>query len=793
MAANALASWNPRMVTVQFSWVFDSAASKASGDGKNSVFLSDSVFGDTFGDEALAVTVYLDGISEADVMVNQAFSFNSYRGPQQDAAYDIHRVLLHEFGHVIGLDHPDEYGQQVIAIMNSVISDLDHLAPDDMDGAWSLYGVMRAVQTQLFATVGEPFSYQITTTVPATSYSATGLPVGMTIDSKTGLITGVADLSGAYTAQITFDGHPLDIYLNSVAIVVLPNSPGDFRASFPFAVNRLLADPVRPRVYASLPYELSVAVIDTTTMSVVKTLPVESEPRGMALSPDGRRLYVAETGYDPSTGKVSDPVIGVIDAAALSTLPNLPAPVATNDIAAGLDDRLFVAAYGNYLPSALFEMQATTGAVLSSFPAVTVAGDLALSPDLKTLHCDGTYFFDVSGAAPGLLQYNPAYLFSRLSRNGEALCSFDDKAHAVTILAAADMTQPGVSLKPPAGVTPTKLAAFSADDTTLFTFTHSTTAADYIDLYNTLTGNHIRSLAGRCDELVDLVVDATGQFLFTGSSDFLSSLRVYGTGMGTPFHPAEPKRLLNVSTRLAAASDEGVLIGGFIITGSDPKQVAIRALGPSLPVVEKLPNPVVSLYNSAGELIQFDDNWNLNRAAVLMTGLAPGDEHEAATVVTLAPGAYTAIVQGANGGSGVALVEVYDLTPDGDSTLANISTRGQVESGDDVMIGGFVISDDQPTKILVRALGPSLEQNGISGALQNPNLELYGGDGDLIFTNDDWRSTQAAAIIATNLAPSDNRESAIIATLDPGSYTAIVRGQDNTTGIALVEIYNLDD
>ena len=176
-----------------------------------------------------------------------------------------------------------------------------------------------------------------------------------------------------------------------------------------------------------------------------------------------------------------------------------------------------------------------------------------------------------------------------------------------------------------------------------------------------------------------------------------------------------------------------------------------------------------------------------------MTGLAPRNEHEAATVVTLAPDAYTAIVQGANGGSGVALVEVYDLTPDGDSTLANISTRGQVESGDDVMIGGFVISDDQPTKILVRALGPSLEQNGISGALQNPNLELYGGDGDLIFTNDDWRSTQAAAIIATNLAPSDNRESAIIATLDPGSYTAIVRGQDNTTGIALVEIYNLDD
>jgi DNA-binding beta-propeller fold protein YncE len=619
-AADALAAWNLQMATVQFSWIFDSTTGKASGDGNNSVFFSNSVFGDSFGEEAIAVTVYLigNGISEGDVIVNQAFPFNSYRGPLQGNTYDIHRTFLHEFGHVIGLAHPDEYSQQVTAIMNSVIGNLDHLAQDDMDGAWSLYGVMRDVQTPLFAIVGTPFSYQVTTNIPATSFSATSLPEGMTIDSTTGLVTGIAGLSGTYVAQITFNGHPLDIYDNSLTIYVSAAPPEDFRATFPFTVNRLLADSFRPRVYASLPYPSSVVVIDTTNLSILKEVPVASEPRGMALSPDGKKLFVTETGYNRETGDVTDPVIGVIDADSLSALPSLSAPTALNDVAAGLDNRLFVASYSNYLPSDLFEMDAITGAVLPSFPTVTVAGDLALSPDLRTLHSDGTYFFDVSSPSPILIQYDSTYLFSLLSHNGEALCTSNNQnPSTVKIVPADDLTQPGVSLSPPAGATPTSIAAFSSDDTTLFTFTHSTTTTDYVDVYDAVAGKHLRSLAGRCTDVIDMVVDASGQFLFTASSDILGLLQVYETGLGTSFHPANAKRLLNVSTRLATAPGEDTLIGGFIISGKDSKQVAVRALGPSLPVTGKLGNPVVDLYNSFGELVESNDDWNLNRAAVL--------------------------------------------------------------------------------------------------------------------------------------------------------------------------------
>ncbi|HEY2801525.1 MAG TPA: hypothetical protein VGI85_13085 [Chthoniobacterales bacterium] len=150
------------------------------------------------------------------------------------------------------------------------------------------------------------------------------------------------------------------------------------------------------------------------------------------------------------------------------------------------------------------------------------------------------------------------------------------------------------------------------------------------------------------------------------------------------------------------------------------------------------------------------------------------------------------IVHGAAGSSGVALVEAYDLTPDSDSALANISTRGRVETGDNVMIGGFIISPGDSTKVMLRAIGPTLSRSGISDALQNPLLELHDGEGTLISKNDNWRSSQPAAIMATGIAPTDDREAPIVATLPPGNYTAVVRGEGESTGVALVEVYNLD-
>ena len=156
--------------------------------------------------------------------------------------------------------------------------------------------------------------------------------------------------------------------------------------------------------------------------------------------------------------------------------------------------------------------------------------------------------------------------------------------------------------------------------------------------------------------------------------------------------------------------------------------------------------------------------------------------------MTLSPGAYTAIVSGVNGTSGLGLVEVYDLDPTVDSKLANISTRGFVQTGDDVMIGGLIILSDNPNKIILRAIGPSLP---IAGVLADPMLELHNSDGDLIFSNDNWKSDQQEDIMATGLQPTNDKESAILATLDPGAYTAILRGVNNTTGVALVEVYDL--
>jgi len=218
--------------------------------------------------------------------------------------------------------------------------------------------------------------------------------------------------------------------------------------------------------------------------------------------------------------------------------------------------------------------------------------------------------------------------------------------------------------------------------------------------------------------------------------------------------------------------------------------VAVRGIGPSLPVSGALSDPVLDLYDSNGKLLATNDNWIVNRLAIIGSHVPPNSELEAAIQITLDPGAYTAIVHDAKGQVGSALVEVYDLAPS-DSLLANISTRGKVGTGDDVMIGGFIIGGNDSTKVLLRAIGPSLSSQGVEGALGDPVLELHNSLGELIATNDSWRSTQQADITATGIAPENDNESAILTTLTPGPYTTIVRGQADTTGIALVEVYNL--
>jgi len=239
---------------------------------------------------------------------------------------------------------------------------------------------------------------------------------------------------------------------------------------------------------------------------------------------------------------------------------------------------------------------------------------------------------------------------------------------------------------------------------------------------------------------------------------------------------------------------DNVLIGGFIITGTQPKKVIVRALGPSLPLAGALADPVLEIRNSSGGLIASNNNWRSDQQAELIaTGIPPANDLESAIVATLPANnsAYTAIVRGVNNGTGIGLVEAYDLDRTVDSRLANISTRGLVQTGDNVLIAGTIVLGQISQRVLVRAIGPSLP---VPGALGDPTLELRDGNGGLIRSNDNWRSDQEAEIIATTIPPSNDLESALVATLpaNGAAYTGIVRGVNGTTGVAVVEVYGLN-
>jgi hypothetical protein len=265
-------------------------------------------------------------------------------------------------------------------------------------------------------------------------------------------------------------------------------------------------------------------------------------------------------------------------------------------------------------------------------------------------------------------------------------------------------------------------------------------------------------------------------------------------------------QLLNISTRMRVQSGDNSVIAGFIITGTDPKKVIIRGIGPSLSGFNgTLANPVLELHQGNVTLATNDD-WKTKsdgtsqQAEVEGTTIPPTNDLESAIVTTLNPGSYTAILSGKNGGTGIGVVEVYDLAQSANSELANISTRGFVETGLNVMIGGLIVGGnnaDGKATVLVRAIGPSLTGSGLQGVLLDPTLALHNANGATMATNDNWKindqtqQSQESAIKATTIPPQNDLESAIVATLSPGPYTAVVQGKNGGTGVALVEVYNL--
>jgi hypothetical protein len=240
------------------------------------------------------------------------------------------------------------------------------------------------------------------------------------------------------------------------------------------------------------------------------------------------------------------------------------------------------------------------------------------------------------------------------------------------------------------------------------------------------------------------------------------------------------------------------MIAGLIITGSGTKRVLLRALGPTLarsaaPVGDVLPDPVLELHSPNGTTTT-NESWREGANAELIPeDLQPRDATEAALLVSLAPGAYTAIVRGAGGGTGNALIDAFDLDANPTASLSNVATRSFVQRGDKVMIAGFTLEGTTTKDVFIRALGPSIAQppTSVPNVLADPLLTLFNANGDAINTNDNWQDTQGSRIQATGLAPSAPQDAAMIVTLSAGAYTAIVSGVSDGTGNATVEVYAL--
>jgi uncharacterized protein GlcG (DUF336 family) len=267
---------------------------------------------------------------------------------------------------------------------------------------------------------------------------------------------------------------------------------------------------------------------------------------------------------------------------------------------------------------------------------------------------------------------------------------------------------------------------------------------------------------------------------------------------GPPPFATAAEKLANIATRVNVGTGDEQLIGGFIVTGNQPKKVIVRAIGPSLNqfgIGTALPDPTLELHDQTGAVLAVNDNWgDSQQGEIEATGLAPVNELESAIVRTLAPGPYTAVAGGNDGAVGTAVVEVYDLNQTSDSTLANISTRGAISPGSEVMIGGFIIfGNGGNTRVLIRSVGPSLAASGVANAMPDPTLELRDVNGTLIIENDNWKDGPQTEIEETTLAPSNDLESAIITTLPSGPYTAVIHERNGQSGVGLVEVYNLQN
>jgi YVTN family beta-propeller protein len=586
---------------------------------------------------------------------------------------------------------------------------------------------------------------------------------------------------------------------------------GDVAAEYRFPASAFVMSPTQPLMYATIPSENSVAIINANTLAVEDTVFVGSHPVNLAFSPNGSKAYIANS---------TSNFVVVLDTHTHTIVNSFLLPQHPQDVVFGNQNRLWVLGEDQ-----IYQIDATTGA--STGPSIggfnggvfVYSGSLEISPDRNTLYYGDyglspstMYKINVSGINPVLVRQTPFGTGGEngedltLSHNGNFIC-YTTGAGQNNYDIAKFRTSNFASLGSfNTGPYPQALA-FSPDDSTVYASVHT---GGGIEVFNANTFLSLGTIPGP-EVATKVAVDSTGRYLFAGYTE------TFGDFRGTRVYDVAPlpeSQLGNISTRAFVQTGDNAMIGGFIVQGIQPKRVIIRAIGPELSrfgVPNVLADPILELHDSSGALIASNDSWQHTIIGGIITsdqvveirssGHAPRDARESAIIAELPAGNYTAIVRGVNETMGVALVEAYDLSPDSNSLLGNISTRSFVQTNDNVMIGGFIVQGTQPKRVILRAIGPELSQFGVPNPLADPTLELHDSMGALIASNDNWLHTIIGGIIASDqvhdirnsgLAPGNRSESAIIATLPPGNYTAIVRGVNNTTGVGLVEVYDLD-
>jgi hypothetical protein len=843
-AEDALSTWNSYIGSVRFAVVRNSTATIAQSNRQNNVFFSPNVYGQAWGSGVLAVTLsWYSGTAqlESDVLFNSTLPWDSYRGALRyggsGAIYDFHRVALHEFGHVLGLNHPDAAGQSVVAIMNSTISNLDALTTDDISGARSLYGQNASAGVAPTITT-QPASQTISAGQSVTfSVIASGSPTptyqwsknGAAISGATGTSLTLSNVSfldaGGYTATIS---NSVGATTSSTATLTVLSAPA------------ITAQPVSQTVNADAQVSFSVAASGTAPLSYVW------KKNGTSITGTTQSTFTIASAQPADAASytvlVSNSVGSVTSAAAtlsVTSAPTIATPLASQSVNAGDAVTFTVAANGTaplsyaWFKSGLPIVGATQASLVipsaqssdADTYSVTIsnaAGSTASSASLTvatppTISAQPLSQAVLAGNSISLLvaaagSPTPTYQWTK---NGADVTGATAASLSIAAAQTSDAGTYAVRLANRAGTITSSSAVVSvstAPQISLAPTSQTVRAGDTVTLAVSASGTPAPAYQWQHDGVI--IPGATGATLALTAaepSDAGAYAVVVTNSTGSATTPAATvtvnySELVNLSTRGLVPAG-GALTPGFVLRGSTSKSLVIRATGPALTtfgVSSTLTDPQLTLFDEQSRTVVTNDTWSVTPgmstafASVGAFALTSGSTDAAATA-NVAPGSYTVRVNGATSDmSGVALAEIYNAdAPTARVRLVNVSTLGFVGTGDNVLAAGFTIRGNISKRVLIRAVGPGLTQFKVGSLLANPRLDVYAvGQSSLFATNDDWGGdpTLASAFTAAGAFQLDpnSRDAAIVLTLAPGGYTVVVSGSDGTTGNALVEVYDLD-